>query len=85
MPEISRFFGIVVRMYFDDHADPHEHVRYGRHEAEVTIETSQFRGSLGPRADRLVAEWLAMHRDELEAMWIRAERHEPLGRIEPLE
>jgi Domain of unknown function (DUF4160) len=67
LPEISRFFGIIVAMFYNDHAPPHFHVRYGRQRAIVDIATlSLLEGSLSPRVIGLVVEWAAQHRDELE-------------------
>jgi len=86
MPEISRFFGMVILMYFADHPPPHFHVRYGSQRAIIDIRTSAvLHGHLGPRALGLVTEWAATHRAELLDAWERARRHEPLPRIAPLE
>ena len=64
MPEISRFYGIVIRMYFADHAPPHFHAEYAEHEARVAIETlGLLSGQLPPRALGLVAEWATIHQD----------------------
>ena len=86
MPEISRFFGIIVAMFYNDHPPPHFHVRYGRQRAIVDIATlSLLEGSLSPRVLGLVVEWAAQHREELENNWEFARRHTPLNRIAPLE
>ena len=86
MPELSRFFGIVVAMYYSDHAPPHFHARYGEHEVRMEIGTGRLMsGSVPPRAQRLVAEWLTLHRAELVENWMLASRREPLRRIPPLE
>lgn len=70
VPAISRFYGIVIRMYFSDHAPPHFHAVYSGDEAVVAIETGEvIRGSLPERALRLVREWASMHTDELMADW----------------
>jgi hypothetical protein len=85
VPRISAFYGIVIAMYFDDHPPPHFHARYGDHEAQIVITTSEvLQGSLPRRALKLVQEWTGLHRDELLADWERAEREEPLVSIEPL-
>lgn len=85
MPEISRFYGIVIRMYFDDHNPPHFHAAYGGKEALVNINTlAVFAGELSPRATGLVAEWASLHEDELMAAWEKAKRLEPMGKIAPL-
>ncbi len=86
MPEISRFFGIVIRMYFSDHLRPHFHARYAEFEARFDIETtSLISGELPPRALGLVAEWASRHRPELRENWRRGRKRVPLIPIAPLE
>ncbi len=85
MPEVSRFYGIVIRMYFADHNPPHFHAHYAGSEALVEIATlSVISGRLPPRAMGLVAEWAASHQEELSAAWERARNLQPPGKIEPL-
>jgi len=86
VPEISRFFGIVVQMYYADHDPPHFHVRYSGQKALIEIETSAvLRGSLSPRALALVTEWAALHRAELMEDWALARAEAQLNPIAPLE
>jgi len=86
MPEISRFFGIVIRMYFDDHPPPHFHAEYGGERVKIDIENLDIiTGSINPRAYRLAAEWAALHRTELRENWNRLTRLEPAARITPLQ
>ncbi len=86
MPEISRFFGIVIRMFHNDHQPPHFHAEYAEHEALIEIDTlSVYRGALPRRALALVLEWAALHRDELRDDWNRARAGETLARIDPLD
>ena len=86
MPELSRFFGIIIAMYYEDHPPPHFHVRYGTQRAIVSIDTlAVIEGELSPRARGLVAEWASMHRDELKDDWALARRHAALKPIAPLE
>ena len=86
MPEISRFFGIVIRMYWNDHDPPHFHARYGEFEALMDIETLDvFRGELPRRAMSLVIEWAVIHREELRADWRLARHQRPLVPIDPLQ
>jgi len=86
MPEISRFYGIIVRMYYDEHSPPHFHVFYQDKDAAVRIDTLELvRGSLPRRAMVLVAEWALAHREELRQNWSRVERGEPLLPIAPLD
>lgn len=86
MPEVSRFFGISIRMYFDDHNPPHFHAIYGGAEVEVGIEPlSVLQGKVPRRALGMVLEWAALHQQELLVNWQRAHNEEPLARIDPLE
>ena len=85
MPEISRFYGIVIRMFFDDHQPPHFHAQYGGKEVIVHIDTlAVIAGALPPRALGLVMEWAALHRDELKSDWNKAKDLKPLEKIDPL-
>ena len=85
MPELCRFYGIVIQMYYDDHPPPHFHARYGNQEAVLTIGSlAVIRGRLPPRANGLVVEWAAQHQSELHEAWQRVERHEDPGKIAPL-
>jgi hypothetical protein len=86
MPEVSRFFGIVVQMYYADHEPPHFHVRYSGQKALIAIETlSVLTGRLSPRALGLVTEWAALHQAELMEDWILARAEAQLKPIDPLE
>ena len=85
MPAIARFYGIVISMYFSEHPPPHFHARYGEHKARIEIASGRLLdGRLPPRAQALVDEWCALHRDELLANWKRAEKKIPLEPIAPL-
>jgi len=85
MPEISRFFGIVIKMYWDDHNPPHFHAFYAGEQVLIDIATlSVFAGCLSPRALGLVIEWATLHSEELLADWDRAKGQESLKGIEPL-
>jgi hypothetical protein len=86
MPTISEFFGILIRMYYDDHNPPHFHAYYGDHEAIIAIQSLEvLEGSLPKRAKALAIEWALDHRAELMEDWLLAEKHYPLNKIEPLE
>lgn len=86
MPEISRFFGIIIAMYHADHPPPHFHVRYAGQKAIVQIEPPRLaEGRLSPRALGLVMEWTALHAGELLEDWALAQAKAPLKRIPPLE
>lgn len=85
MPEISRFLGIVIGMFFSEHGLPHFHAVYGEHKITVEIESGTVQGDFPPRALRLVLEWSQLHQQELLDNWERARQHQPLERIAPLE
>lgn len=86
MPELSRFFGIIIRMFYSDHDPPHFHAYYGEHEALIEIESLMIlRGYLPRRALALILEWAMIHRSELQDDWTKAKEGEPLQAIEPLE
>jgi len=85
MPEISRFFGIVIAMLHREHGPAHFHARYGDQEITVEIESGIVTGRMSKRALRLVLEWYELHRPELGENWGRALRKEPLIPIPPLE
>jgi len=85
MPEISRFLGITIQMFFGDHPAPHYHATYGGQTAKIQI--SQFgvvAGRLPPKVLALLAEWTLLHEEELLAAFARAEKREDPGTIEPL-
>lgn len=86
MPEISRFFGMILTMYYADHPPPHFHVRYGSAQALVSIDPlAIIEGDLPPRLLGMVMEWAALHRTELMDNWRQASRNQPLAKIPPLE
>jgi hypothetical protein len=86
MPEISRFFGIVIKMFYDDHNPPHFHAEYGGHLALVDImRLSVFSGQLPARVLGLVIEWATLHQKDLLADWDRARNQRELLRIDPLD
>jgi hypothetical protein len=86
MPSISEFFGVVIYMYFNDHAPAHFHAEYGEYEAIYTIDTLDIlRGRLPRRAHSMVVEWALAHRAELRDDWNKAREQRPLDKIEPLD
>jgi hypothetical protein len=86
VPEISRFFGIVIRMFYNDHAPPHFHAEYGEQEALIEIDTlAVYQGELSRRVLAFVLEWAALHRDELRIDWELARTRQPLVPVAPLE
>jgi hypothetical protein len=86
MPVISRFFGIIIRMYYDDHEPPHVHVEYEGHRALVDFDGNVLRGAVGSRtALRLVRQWLDLHVRELIEDWELARSGREIKKIDPLD
>ena len=85
MPEVSRFYGIVVHIFYSDHAPPHFHAKYVGKEILVSIQDmTVLEGRFPPRALGMVMEWAAIHQAELLDAWNRAQQHELPGKIAPL-
>ena len=85
MPEISRFYGIVIAVFYNEHNPPHFHARYGEYKAAIDIQSLRIlEGRLPPRALGLVVEWAAQHQDELMQDWELAVHEKPPFQIEPL-
>ena len=86
MPEVSRFFGIIIRMFYDEHNPPHFHAEYQGAKAVFDFDGNLLQGDLGSKtARKLVREWTDLHRHELVADWERARRDEDICKIEPLD
>lgn len=85
MPEISRFLGIVIAMYYRDRMPPHFHAMYGEFDAAIALETGAVVGKFPARALALVQEWRRLHYSELADAWSLARSGQPLPAIEPLE
>ena len=86
MPEISRFFGIVIALYWQEHGIPHFHAKYGGQRAVFSIgDLRLLDGELPPRVTALVLEWAFQHREELMRDWELALAKKPLRAIPPLE
>jgi hypothetical protein len=85
MPTISIFYGILIRMFFNDHSPPHFHARYGEFEATININTVEvIQGQLPRRALNLVQEWAMIHREELLEDWRLCRENAPPKKVEPL-
>jgi hypothetical protein len=87
MPEICRFFGIIVKMIYSDddkHHKPHAHVYYGEYEASVALDGEVLEGKLPVKQYRMLSGWMALHEDELYAAWNQAVQNKPFGKVEPL-
>ena len=86
MPTISIFYGILIKMYWDEHAPPHFHAEYGGAEAVINIQTLEItKGKLPRGAAMLVKEWAMQHRDELMEDWKLCEQLQTPNKIAPLE
>ena len=86
MPTISRFFGITIAMYFDDHGHPHFHAKHADGSAKVRIdEVEVIDSSLPERQLRLVLAWAELHQQELLENWRLARAGETLREIDPLQ
>ena len=85
MPAISSFYGILIRMFFNDHPPPHFHARYGEFEATIEIDTlTTLEGHLPTRALNLVHEWAIIHKEELREDWLLCRANAHPSKIEPL-
>ena len=85
MPEVSRFFGIIIRMFYDEHNPPHFHAEYSGKKAVFDFSGNIVKGSLSSRtATRLVREWVDLHVSELEEDWELARESQEIKKIEPL-
>lgn len=84
MPEISRFYGLIILMNFKDHNPPHFHVWYGDFKVIVTIDDGIVKGEMPQRALKMIFEWLEIHREELIADWNLAQKGDELFKIDPL-
>jgi hypothetical protein len=85
MPEVSRFLGIVVGMFYSEHGVAHFHAVYGEHEVSVEVESGKVHGQFPARALGLVLEWANLHKEDLLENWQLARQGRPLRRIAPLE
>jgi hypothetical protein len=85
VPEISRFFGIVIAMYHRDHEPAHFHARYAGRKVTVRIADGHIEGMLPARAEAMLLEWWNRHRAELAENWQRARDFKDLKPIPPLE
>lgn len=86
MPTISMFYGILIKMFFDDHAPPHFHAEYGEYELVIAIHPIKIiQGDAPKRVKSMVLEWTALHQEELLLDWELCKNLQPPVAIEPLE
>ena len=84
MPEISRFYGIVIYMLFDDHNPPHIYAEYSGSKVSININNGVVNGKMPKRALKLIFEWMEKHETELLDRWELAIKGESIPKIEPL-
>lgn len=85
MPEISRFFGIIIRMFYDEHNPPHFHAEYSGNKAVFDFQGNIIKGNLSSRtATKLIREWIDLHESELEEDWKLTRESQEIKKIEPL-
>lgn len=84
MPEISRFFGIIIFINYNDHNPPHFHAWYGDYKITVTIDDGIVDGKMPKRALKMIFEWMEIHKSELFEDWEKAKNKKPLNKINPL-
>ena len=86
MPSISIFFGIIIRMFYNDHEPPHFHAEHQGLQGKFDFSGAMVAGAIESRtALRLIREWTLLHRSGLEANWRLAKARQPLRQIAPLE
>ncbi|QTA79154.1 DUF4160 [Desulfonema limicola] len=86
MPHISMFFGIIIRMFYNEHNPPHFHAEYQGQRGVFNFEGKMIKGSIRSKtAQKLIREWAELHYNELAANWNKAEQGKQLDKIEPLE
>jgi len=85
MPEVSRFFGIIIRMFYDEHNPPHFHAEYSGNKAVFDFKGNIIKGSLASKtAIKLVREWAELHISDLDEDWTLARESQKIKKIEPL-
>ncbi len=84
MPEISRFYGILIKMFYNEHNPPHFHAEYGEFKVIITIDKGIVEGKMPKIALKIIFDWLDLHREELMENWRNIEAKKPLKKIDPL-
>ena len=83
MPEVSRFFGIIIAMYYDEHNPPHFHAEYRGHRASYLFDGAVDAGKPPPPQHKIVSGWARDHTSELEQAWEACRKHQNPGKVEP--
>lgn len=84
MPEICRFYGIIIYLYWKDHNPPHVHFNYGNYECSISVIDRVVDGQAPAKVIAKVNEWMDQNESAILALWEKAQRGEKIGRIEPL-
>ncbi len=84
MPVISMFYGIIIKMYYNDHNPPHFHATYGDEQAIISLDGEIIEGNIGKKQLKLIQAWAIIHQEELLANWTLSQEEQPIFRIEPL-
>ena len=84
MPEISRFYGILIKMYFNEHNPPHFHAEYQDYKITISIKEGIVEGQMPKRALKLIFEWFEIHKEELLENWNSIEKTGVFSKIKPL-
>ena len=84
MPTISMFYGIIIRMYYDDHNPPHFHAFFGEYKATFNFDGEILSGSMPKQKEKLISAWAVIHKEDLNANWLLAKDSEKLYNINPL-
>jgi len=84
MAELSRFYGIIISMFGNEHNPPHFHIKYGQYKAVYTIKNGIIRGEIPINVLQKVSEWVEIHKDELTKNWELLQSGENVKKIEPL-
>jgi hypothetical protein len=84
MPEISRFYGIIICLYWKDHNPPHIHFMYGNYECSISVLDRIVDGQAPAKVISKVNQWIDLHEQEILSLWERAQDGKQIGRIEPL-
>lgn len=85
MPEISRFYGIVIQIFYNEHLPPHFHATYGEYRVQIDINNiSVLSGEMPRKGLNLILDWAEIHRNELLRIWNLSEQEKPLPKVEPL-
>lgn len=84
MPEICRFFGIIISLYWKDHNPPHIHFTYGSYECSISVLDRIVNGQAPTKVITKVNEWMDLHEKEILSLWEKAQNGEKLDKIEPL-